>query len=313
MEYSNGNPLNLSALKEELKETETKSNEKDICIFFSFDLVGSTKLKTIEKDNWASIIFKFYNLIYTELRNDISQIAVWKYVGDEILLYISLKDLSSETLYKIPKDIFDIQRKVSKKLNDSNDSIEKNASIDIKSTIWIAGVKTVQSQKNNEPFIITDKIYRNLKVNLSIAGSSTVIDFLGTDIDTGFRVAKYAYHNKVILSSDFAYLLYCMEKPSELSKIDDKLKIVSYEQLKGIWDDKYYPIIWYYPNWKSAKNDFSYAEHKENYIVSNILSKRYLSITILDKIYNEIKEVDYIKDFIKECKQMLSYNEREIV
>ena len=104
-----------------------------------------------------------------------------------------------------------------------------------------------------------------------------------------------------------------MEKPSELSKIDDKLKIVSYEQLKGIWDDKYYPIIWYYPNWKSAKNDFSYAEHKENYIVSNILSKRYLSITILDKIYNEIKEVDYIKDFIKECKQMLSYNEREIV
>lgn len=313
MESSSGNEtsqLDFSKIDINILNVENNSSEKNIYIFFSFDLVGSTKFKVEEPSSWPFIIFKFYEFIYNELKNKIPQILVWKYLGDEVLLYVSIQDFESDAMiYEIPNLVFTIQSKVATDIQTLINN--KKLNLDIKSTIWIAGVKNVKSQVFNPNDIsVIDSNYQNLKMSLTV-GNQLQVDFLGPDMDTGFRVAKFAYHHKVVLSADFAYLLYRMKKPKKQKGIDDCIKIVSFEILKGVWNNKYYPIIWYYPNWKCIEKDFLYADHKENEIVDRILSNRIESINRLENVYEELGKLEYIDGFVEECIAINSSSEKE--
>ena len=94
---------------ENLKTNQSQSLAKNIYIFFSFDIVGSTKFKT-KDENWPFAISRFYSTVYDELSSKIPQIKVWKYLGDEILLYVSIRDFDSPSkIYEIPKMVYDIQ------------------------------------------------------------------------------------------------------------------------------------------------------------------------------------------------------------
>lgn len=312
MASSNGDEklkLDLSKFDIDFKSDDFKLDQ-DIYLFFSFDLVGSTKFKTEEstKDVWPHVIFRFYELIYTELKNKIPQITVWKYLGDEVLLYVSIRDFESESMiYTVPNIVFLVQLKVAKDIKE----LFNAKKLDIKSTIWIAGTKSIKSKEFNPSNIsVEDDNYKNLKMTLN-AGNNLQIDFLGPDMDIGFRVAKFAYHHKVVLSADFAYLLYRMKKPKKQKGIDEQLKIVSFETLKGVWNNQYYPIIWYYPNWKCIENDFLYADHKENEIVDRILLNRIEPINKLEKVYEEIGKLEIIDGFIEECIKINSSCEKE--
>lgn len=313
MASSNGDEksaLDLSQINVEILHSENNTPEKNIYIFFSFDLVGSTRFKVEEPAIWPYIIFKFYELIYNELKNKIPQILVWKYLGDEVLLYVSIKDFECDSLiYEIPDIAYNVQSKVAKDIQTIIH--KKKLKLDIKSTIWIAGVQTVKSQVFNANDIsIEDEKYRNLMMPLTV-GDKLQVDFLGPDMDTGFRISKFAYHHKVVLSADLAYLLYRMKKPRKRKGIDEQLKIVSFESLKGVWDNKYYPIIWYYPNWKCVETDFFYSDHKENEIVDRILSNRIESINKLENVYDELEKLEYIEAFVEECIKVNSSTEKE--
>ena len=313
MVSSNGDEksaLDLSQINVEILHSENNTQEKNIYIFFSFDLVGSTRFKVEEPAIWPYIIFKFYELIYNELKNKIPQILVWKYLGDEVLLYVSIKDFECDSLiYEIPDIAYNVQSKVAKDIQTIIH--KKQLKLDIKSTIWIAGVQTVKSQVFNANDIsIEDEKYRNLMMPLTV-GDKLQVDFLGPDMDTGFRISKFAYHHKVVLSADLAYLLYRMKKPRKRKGIDEQLKIVSFETLKGVWDNKYYPIIWYYPNWKCVETDFFYSDHKENEIVDRILSNRIESINKLENVYDELEKLEYIEAFVEECIKVNSSTEKE--
>lgn len=291
------------------------SSNKEIYIFFSFDLVGSTKLKTKEPTCWPSVIFKFYELIYSELNRKIPQVVVWKYLGDEVLLYVSLDEIESDDIiYNIPDIVFNIQLKVSKDIKDVFYSANISEILDIKSTLWIAGVKSIEPKPFTNKELLKDDntIYKNMKMSLT-TGNLLLTDFLGPDMDIGFRISKFAYHHKVTISADFAYLLFRMKKPKKTKNIDDKLKIVSFEILKGVWDNKYYPIIWYYPNWKCVEKDFLYADHKENDIVDRVLSNRIYPINELERIYDELKITDRIEDFIEKCVERNLSKEKRII
>ena len=106
---------------EKLTSDRFTEKDKDICVFFSFDMVGSTKLKT-KREDWPFEISLFYYTVYKELHRQIPQIKGWKYLGDEILLYVSIRDLGldlnsrSLSLIKIPQMVYNIQLKVVKKI-----------------------------------------------------------------------------------------------------------------------------------------------------------------------------------------------------
>lgn len=293
-------PLEFSEEYIENLNTEDTVPEKSIYIFFSFDLVGSTKFKTEEntKEIWSHVIFRFYEMIFTELKDKIPQVVVWKYLGDEVLLYVSIQDFESDSvIYSIPDIVFNVQGKVAKDIQE----IVNTKRLDIKSTIWIAGVQSVKSKGFNKNDIPKpEECYKNLRMLLN-SGERLLTDFLGPDMDIGFRVSKFAYHHKVTVSADFAYLLFRMKKPKNMKNIDGKMKIVSFEILKGVWDNKHYPIIWYYPDWKCAEKDFLYADHKENEIVDRILMERIYAINELERVYEELEKTEYIESFIEEC------------
>ena len=290
-------------------EKSTKK-EKDIYVFFSFDMVGSTKLKT-KKEDWPFSISQFYKTVYTELQREIRQIKVWKYLGDEILLYVSIRDLGvdfdsrSLSLIKIPKIVYDVQSEVAETIQ------KESPELNVKSTVWIAGIQTIWSYENK-----LDEHYKNITATIDMEANNRTEDktenrtkkeddFLGPDMDIGFRVAKFAFHHKVVLSADFAYLLYKISEDKE-DKIDDNLRIVSYEILKGVWDEQYYPIIWYYPHWGTKPYGLFYADHKKHDIAERVLSGRIDPINKLTQVYDDLGKTAEIDAFVAECKTLLA-------
>lgn len=313
MASSTGNrwtDINLTVSDVEIAKSYNAIVTKNIYVFFSFDLVGSTKFKT-EKANWPYVISYFYDIVYKDLKTKIPQIKVWKYLGDEVLLYVSISDFESKSIiYDIPNMVFDTQLKVAEYVQKK----AKSKKIDVKSTIWIAGAKTVELEKlnNNSSIPQADKNYKNLRVKLNVENQDQEqIDFIGPDMDIGFRVSKFAFHHKIVVSADFAYFLH-KTKP-ENCEIDDKLQIVSYEILKGVWNEQYYPIIWYYPHWDTAPYDFFYADHKKNDIAERVLSERIEEICKLKKVYEELGKTAEIDAFVNECDRVNSSKERSFL
>lgn len=293
----NNSSLNLSQFNDELFNSN-KANipDNDIYLFFSFDLIGSTKLKT-ENNNWPDIIFRFYEILAKEMQNKLPQVIVWKYLGDEVLLHLSIQDLElKDTIFKIPEIIYNIQDKVSDDLYDSF-----KIRYFLKSTIWMAGINSEQSKQ-----FVANKTeerssnYPNLRLNLN-SGKQYLPDFIGPDMDIGFRIAKYAYHHKVTISANFAYFLL---KKSKKNIIKNNIKVVSFEQLKGVWRTQYYPIIWYYPDWNHIEENCFYSDHKENEIIDRIMFQRYYSLDILEKVFTEIEKSSEINSFIDECEKL---------
>ena len=71
------------------------------------------------------------------------------------------------------------------------------------------------------------------------------MDFLGRDIDEGFRMAKYAVKNKIIVSPLLAWLIWKKAQEDEDSKkiIDLNFKITAFISMKGVWRGRKVPVI----------------------------------------------------------------------
>lgn len=65
-------------------------------------------------------------------------------------------------------------------------------------------------------------------------------DYLGPDVDAGFRLAKWSHPGLMVVSIELAELL--GELPKGLKQV--RGKCVGRQKLKSVWDDKPYPIIW---------------------------------------------------------------------
>lgn len=279
--------------------------KESVYLFFSFDLVNSTSFK-VNSSNvkiWPLVITHFYELIQSELRKILPEVVVWKYLGDEILLYLIIKNV--EDIYESPRFTYKVQSDVMQTLHKNFDI---KYELNIKSTIWIAGITVIPFIKvkdYKDHTIDNNSIFRNIEFSLSDQESDKK-DFLGQDIDEGFRIAKYAHKNKVTISVGLAYLLNRMDKGSH-QNIDKDIKIVSLEYLKGIWNDRAYPIIWYYPDWNpnSIMKSFDYDEYKNNEIINSIRIKNECEdIAKLEYILEQLGYKEYYDNFNKFCKEL---------
>lgn len=69
---------------------------------------------------------------------------------------------------------------------------------------------------------------------------SAAYDYLGPEVDTGFRIGKCTRPGMLVVSVELAELL--AEIPTQLRSMVGK--IVGWEQLKGVWEERHYPVIW---------------------------------------------------------------------
>lgn len=261
-----------------------------IFIFFSFDLVGSTEFKNTQKKEWPEVFARFYESIIREMKAQSPNIKIWKYIGDEVLFYKKL-NTRVDLFSSIPSAFEALTSSLKHLKNIPNETIKP---LSIKATVWCAPVVIVRGELENSLV----KKAQNIALSVVYEENNTLKDFIGPDIDTGFRISRYAEKEKLVVSADFAYLLLESVPPKNVNKntLLQNLKIVSYEDLKGIWKDRYYPIIWYFKDWEKREEELDYDGPFRSKIINNICTEKWQDITVLKKIFSQL---ELIKDIEK--------------
>ena len=282
----------------EIVENSRESRD-GIYLFISFDLVNATEYK-IRNHSWHKTFQNFYQEITERTCSKdgpLGNSKVWKFIGDEVLFYLKVTNKNElfQSLPYLSKVVTQIENKLEKK----SDYYDK---LFIKTTLWIADV--------------TDEKNLNYKTSISNIKATNVIftppcghnsnlfinhpDFIGFEIDLGFRISKYAHKNVIVVDAKLSYLLY---KHRDLLKdTNQNLRIIRFEILKGIWRNHKYPIIWYSKIWDN-KSLFLYDEHFKNndikMIKKKIKKKKLQKLKKLKKIFEDINQLNDIDEITK--------------
>lgn len=279
----------IAKLKVKLKDStrevlDDKADIDGLYVFFSYDLVNSTKFKTISKKNWALVIHQFYTFVEAGLTNRQIDAHIWRSVGDELLLYKKINAQSD--VKEILSTAYEVLQDTIHRLH--NLVPDNRTLISVKSTVWAADVKYVPSHDLSN----LKNEYRNIVVYHSSHANDKRLDFLGPDIDVGFRIAKHSVRSRLLVGCKLAYWLYlhsCSTRTHE--SFDNCLKIVSYEKLKGIWNDRCYPILWYERDWTKIKNTFYYDEQFDHEVINKVVNDT-IPLEPASKIEKILKDLD---------------------
>lgn len=151
--------------------------ENSLYIFFSLDICDSTKMKD-QIHNWKDIILKLYNT--QEEFKDIMR--VWKYVGDEIVFCTAFSGI--ESLVKLINTAYKKLESVESELTKIAD--KEGYTVSIKGTMWLAYISSDSSHTNQ---------------------ISDIDEFLGKQIDEGFRMTGFSSNNKLLLDPKIVFIL----------------------------------------------------------------------------------------------------------
>ena len=180
-----------------------------------------------EDFDWATVVGSFYHGFHNQFaaelkdsKNKHSEIdedcRPWKAIGDELLYQFPVKN--RRQLFWIVVSFLKAIRRSDKTFQEKDQSNRRG--LRLKGTAWVAGFPV-----------------RNRVIELPALESTE--DFLGPDIDTGFRIGKCTRPGMMVVSVELAELL------SETPDLDPFLgMIVGWEGLKGVWNDRLYPVVW---------------------------------------------------------------------
>ena len=274
--------ISASATKPDQSSSKEQEHYPSVLLFFSFDIVNSTMYKSMT-GNWPLIIRSLLKDVQTRVHriDALFSSYLWRVIGDEIIFVLPVQ--SEDSLNDAVDAIFEVTQRISISLKSGKffDALEGQAlhqqeinilksqnALSIKATAWIA----VVNRKLESPFDSIAVDYMADEHN-----HHSINEFLGQDIDTGFRLKGYTQDRRLCLSVELAYLL------SDTSR-QKHLHVLDYVRLKGVWNESLYPIIWYY-NAETLKkcqlemlgqgtatpfaNSFRYDETDNNEIVKN--------------------------------------------
>ena len=143
--------------------------------------------------------------------------------------------------------------------------------LSLKATAWLAVVSKFGGDAEN------------LFEEYNLEKKNRFYEFLGNDIDAGFRISKFTAEGRLAISFELAAVL------SFKTKYLKKLNIITYKHLKGIWGGRLYPIIWYHNvdkcNNMSLEDTFAYDEAE----IVGLIKEYYLN-------HNGKMPVDGVKD-----------------
>ncbi|MBQ8559669.1 MAG: hypothetical protein IJ439_06795 [Tyzzerella sp.] len=277
----------LKILSEDLKTIsrndtkETPIIESGVFLFISFDLADSTSFKTEHPSLWASVFTNFYGQILEGLgvenykspeEGEESNCVrkLWKLIGDEVLLYVRIRKVSD--LYA---QVSSVNLVLAGLLEKIADKVEKEmgsqgcqsrcvqhcqnvkevilSTLGIKTTMWLA--KCSEDKKENAVNIV----YQPLTPT---PNTGERLDFLGRDIDEGFRMAKYAVKNKIIVSPLLGWLIWKAAQNDEDKKkiVKSNFKITAFVAMKGVWRNRKVPIIMFHQHFENFKDVLAYDE-----------------------------------------------------
>ena len=260
----NENELQQEAvmLRNKLRNETDKEKKREIIVndvsynynvlFTSFDIVNSTQYK-VQRIEWLDEITNIFNELQKRIELKISEAQLWRVIGDEIIFIVKVNSISSLSDYvkKVFAIIQDMNLRLDDRLNHNYEKLKNINAIEIglQGAIWLAPVTDEsKNQKPNAPkngnvFIRYNNVGRN--------PIKYVFEFMGNDIDTGFRIKKFTQKGRLVVSFELACLL------AESTIDNSYLHIITFKRLKGVWDNKLYPIIWYHNDSTMQSEKFS--------------------------------------------------------
>ncbi len=189
----------------------------DVYLFFSFDIVGSSRLKerSFDRFHWVDLIQYFYSECRRLVAvNGVQSAAVWKYLGDEVLFYERIG-----TAYQVEHSIRAIDRVLNtfmRELGESAKYAGAAASISLRATAWIATVLSYAADvppkmaalvaELEESHLLTDNRLLDDREN-------HLVDFLGPNIDAGLALRTTARELQITISLELADFLRGSDRP----------------------------------------------------------------------------------------------------
>ncbi|GHT40840.1 hypothetical protein FACS189443_1750 [Planctomycetales bacterium] len=232
--------------------TAATSTDWCLCIFFSVDIEGATAYKVEtrnQKDgdnDWCLLFESFYVDMPAHFLSEYSEKLadrlatkgikepyrpiLWKFVGDEILFYAPLTDArqSLEHLRAFCQAIKNYNQELK----------EQNVSVICKGTSWLAGFPI-----NNRIILIPN--YEKLCVSDQ---NKSIVDFIGSSIDCGFRLTKFSSARKLVISLDLLWMVAESAKQcpdaTRFEFITSRIRYAGRHELKGVFSGNRYPVFW---------------------------------------------------------------------
>lgn len=199
-------------------------------LFLSVDMAGSTEFKSRlgaqGADGWLEIFQAFFTRFPLMVAGQIGfefldedatpAIDVWKVMGDEVVFVSTPQS---------PEEVTSTLLALLRTLNLYEERHFRDLPLRLKATAWLA-----------------DFDGRNIEIEipeLSSAARGTHLDFIGPDIDLGFRISKHAPPGALVVSADVLEMILGAENRARAD-----FRIVGSETLKGVMFGRPYPIVW---------------------------------------------------------------------
>ncbi len=196
-------------------------------LFLSVDMAGSTQFKARFTDggSWLETFRSFFTNFPLMLAGQVGfafleegetpSVEVWKVMGDEVI-FVATPGSAEELVNLLLALLRTMDAYETRFLED--------LPLRLKGTAWMAEFGT-----------------RNIELEIPELsdGGGKVMDFIGPDLDLGFRVGKFARPACLALSFDVADLVLSARNGDEVS-----LYLIGAEELKGVMFGRPYPIIW---------------------------------------------------------------------
>lgn len=197
-------------------------------LFLSVDMAGSTQFKARFTDggSWLETFRNFFTNFPLMLAGQVGfafldegetpSVEVWKVMGDEVI-FVATPSGAEELVNLLLALLRTMDAYEARFLDD--------LPLRLKGTAWLA-----------------DFTGPNIELEIpELSGGEGVraIDFIGPDLDLGFRVTKFARPACLALSFDVADLVLAAGNSNTVS-----LYLIGAEELKGVMFGRPYPIIW---------------------------------------------------------------------
>lgn len=274
-----------------------KKSYRAVQLFFSFDIVNSSLYKDTNYLGWPSVLISLLTEIQKEINKELPSAQLWRVLGDEIIFFLTIKE--KKEIYISIDAIYEVLIRLNKSLkteknfesiqNEYNSNgaigIQKSNVLAVQSAAWLAIIVTGEDLKHSS--------YDNIFKKYRIDENQQINEFLGPDIDIGFRIKKETQDRRLVISVELAKIL------SDKTEYFSRLNIITYRSLKGVWQNRLYPIIWYH-NENISKVSFcdsfyydeqTYSELSKEYFLNRSGERGVLEAYMFEDTYKALEKI----------------------
>jgi hypothetical protein len=198
-------------------------------LFLSVDMAGSTEFKARftgqGAEGWLAIFKAFFTNFPLMFAGQIGfefldddrtpAIEVWKVAGDEVLF---------ATEPESPEELTSVLLALLRTMRMYEEKHFQELPLRLKATAWLADV-------NGANIVI--------EIPELSSGQGAHLDYIGPDIDLGFRIAKFARPGCITVSLDVMEAIVGARNATKAA-----LYLMGKEPLKGVLFGRPYPIVW---------------------------------------------------------------------